>query len=105
MKSTYKLFGAYWDGMKAVKYDELHIDNSTNQSMEPISFQKLLSVQDETELANIITPYETNDEVAIGIDYWTESTNPVLRVFLEKRLGQMVAHLSEKYPAVHCVKV
>ena len=48
---------------------------------------------------------ETNNEVTIGIDYWTESANPVLRVFLEKRLGQMVAHLSEKYPAVYCVKV
>lgn len=105
MKSTYKLFGAYWDGMQAVKYDELHIDNSPIQSMEPISFQQLLSVQNETELSSIITPYETNNTITIGIDYWTESANPVLRVFLEKRLCQMVAHLSERFSAVRCVKV
>lgn len=104
MKSTYKLFGAYWDGMKAMEYDALHIESSTKQSMEPISFQKLLSVQDETELARIITPYNTDEDITIGIDYWTESANPVLQVFLEKRLGQMTAHLSEKYPAVNCVK-
>ncbi len=105
MKSTYKLFGAYWDGTKAVKYDELHIDNSTNQSMEPISFQKLLSVQDEADLARIIAPCNAHKDITIGIDYWTESENPVLQVFLEKRLEQMVAHLSEIFPAVHCVKV
>ncbi|MCR5457181.1 MAG: hypothetical protein K6F14_03800 [Clostridiales bacterium] len=105
MKSTYKLFGAYWDGMQAVKYDELHIYNSTNQSMEPISFQQLLSVQNETELSRIITPYETNNAITIGIDYRTESTNPILRVFLEKRLCQMIAHLSERFQSVRCVRV
>ena len=104
MKSTYKLFGAYWDGMKAVKYDELHIESSTKQPSELISFQKLLSVQDEADLAQIIELCDAHKGITIGIDYWTESANPVLRVFLEKRLGQMVAHLSEKYPAVHCVK-
>ena len=104
MKSTYKLFGVYWDGMKAVKYDELHIDNSTKQPSEIVSFQKLLSVQDEADLARIIAPCDAHKGITIGIDYWAESTNPILHVFLKKRLGQMVAHLSGKYPAVHCVK-
>ncbi len=105
MKSTYKLFGAYWDGMKSVKADVLQNDNSPVQESELISFQKLLSVQDETDLDRIVIPYNTDESVAIGIDYWTETANPVLQAFLEKRLGQMVSHLSEKFTAVHCVKM
>ena len=105
MKTTYKLFGTYWDGMKAVKYDEMQKDSHLTQPSELISFQTLLSVQDQADLDRIIALYEMNDEITIQVDYWTETSNPILRAFLEKRLGQMVAHLSEKYPAVHCVKV
>ena len=104
MKSTYKLFGIYWDGKKAVRFDILPKDSSPTQAPELISFRKLLSVQDEADFNQIITPYETNNEVTIGIDYWTESGNPILQEFLEKRLGQMVAHLLEKYPKVICVQ-
>ncbi|MCR5149702.1 MAG: hypothetical protein K6B52_00560 [Clostridiales bacterium] len=105
MKSTYKLFGAYWDGMKSVKVDVLQKDSSPVQPSELISFQKLLSVQDKTDLDRIVITYNKDESVAFGIDYWAETANPVLRDFLEKRLGQMVAHLSVKFPAVHCVKV
>lgn len=91
--------------MKGIRYDELHFENNPVQSSEPISFQKLLSVQNETDLDRIIASYETNNEIAIQIDYWTETSNPILHAFLEKRLGQMVAHLSEKYPTVHCVRI
>jgi len=59
VKSTYKLFGLYWDGMNAVKYNELQIDNSPIQT-ELISFQKLLSVQDETDFDRIIESHNTN---------------------------------------------
>ncbi|MBR1677204.1 MAG: hypothetical protein IJ706_07855 [Clostridia bacterium] len=105
MKPTYKLFGAYWDGMKAVRLDVLPKDSSPKQAPELISFRKLLSVQDEADLSRIIAPCDAHKGITIRIDYWTESGNPVLQLFLEKRLGQMVAHLSEKYPAVRCVKV
>ncbi len=105
MKSTYKRFGVYWDGMKAVKYDELQKDSHPTQPSEHISFQTLLSVQDQAGFDRIIAPYEMNDEITIQIDYWTDTSNSVLHAFLEKRLGQMVAHLSEKYPIVHCVRV
>lgn len=105
MKSTYKLFGTYWDGMKSVKVDVLQNDSHPIQPSELISFQTLLSVQDQSDLDHIIAPFEMNDEITIQIDYWTETSNPVLYTFLEKRLGQMVAHLSEIFPTVHCVKV
>lgn len=105
MKSTYKLFGTYWDGMKGMRYGELNFENNPVRSSESISFQKLLSVQNETDLDRIIASYEPNNEITIQIDYWTETSNPILHTFLEKRLGQMVAHLSEKYPTVRCVQV
>ncbi len=104
MKSTYKLLGAYWDGMKGMRYDELNYENNPLQSSESISFREMLSVQDEADLDRIIAPYETNNGVTIQIDYWTETSNPILHGFLEKRLGQMVAHLSDKYSTVRCVQ-
>lgn len=104
MKPTYKLFGAYWDGMNAVRCDVLPKNSNPIQPSELISFRKLLSVQNETDLARIIAPCDTHESITIGIDYRAESGNPVLQVFLRKRLGQMVAHLSEKYPEVNCVQ-
>lgn len=105
MKSTYKLFGVYWDGMKTMGNDELYIDSVVPKSSEFISFRKFLSIQNENDFDKIIAPYETNDDITIGIDYWIETSNPVLHAFLKKRLGQIVAHLSEKYQTVHCIKI
>ena len=105
MKSTYKLFGTYWDGRHSdnngiAKTVRLSSNNSLNNV---ISFKELLAVETQNDFDDIISSIELGFPVAIKVDYWPESSNPVLCAFLQKRLYQMIAHLSEFCPEVQCI--
>ena len=106
MKSTYKLFGAYWDGIRLNNDKKMAIAKAPAENLlnNVISFQKLLAVETQNDLDNATSSLEVGTPITIRVDYWPESSNLVLCLFLEKRLGQMVALLSEKYPKVQCIK-
>ena len=63
MKSTYKLFGTFWDGMSAVKPDHLHITRILFLNSDFISFKALLSVRDVTDYDNLIMPFQTSEQI------------------------------------------
>lgn len=105
MKTTYKLFGTYWDGMEHVKTTSINIVKTNNQEPNLISFKKLLSVQDEADYDSLVSPFREHKTVTVGIDYWTNSNNPVLSTFLKKRLSQMIFHLSKSFDDVLCIQV
>lgn len=105
MKTTYKLFGTYWDGMESTNSVNLKNIKPNNQGTDFISFQKLLSVGGEADYDSLVSPFREHKTVTVGIDYWTNSCNPVLRTFLEKRLSQMISHLSKSFDEVSCVRV
>ena len=102
MKTTYKLFGTYWDGMESIKNEDLNIGKTNDYRLPSVSFQQLLSVQNESEYDAIISPFKDYKTISIGIDYWTDSGNPVLCAFLRKRLCQMVSHLAKTFVEVRC---
>ena len=105
MKTTYKLFGTYWDGMESTNSVDLNTIKATNYDSDFISFQRLLSVQDATDYDSLISPFQGVKTVTVGVDYWTSSCNPVLSAFLKKRLSQMIFHLSNSFAEVRCVRV
>jgi hypothetical protein len=105
MKTTYKLFGTYWDGMESSNKVNLNTIKPNTQGSDFISFQKLLSVRDETDYDSLVLPFQEYKTVTVGIDYWTDSCNPVLRTFLEKRLSQIISHLSKSFDEISCVRV
>jgi hypothetical protein len=106
VKSTYKLFGAYWDGMllNDDQTSEIRIISTKEMPENIISFKELLTVESQNDFEDAISSLDVETPVAIRVDYWSESSNPVLCLFLEKRLGQMVARLSEIYPKVQCFR-
>ena len=103
MKSTYKLLGVYWDGMKSAPHEKVQTETCKQDSSDYVSFKELLTVQDKEDLDRITLPFGSDTEITIGIDYHAEKANSVMNTFLEKRLSQMVAHLSDKYSKVNCV--
>ena len=107
MKSTYKLFGTYWDGM-LLNDDEttaIRMISSDGLPANSISFKELLIVETQSDFEDATSSFDVETPVAIHIDYWPKSSNPVLCLFLKKRLGQMVAHLSEKFTEVQCFRI
>lgn len=105
MKSTYKLLGAYWDGMAVNDTDRICAGpkDATRYDANAISFKDLLSVQDEKELDKIIFTVPKTDTVTLCINYWNDE-NPVIRSFLEKRLDQIVSFLHIYFQNVYCVR-
>ena len=102
MKSTYQLFGAYWDGMGSCERGDIWSEKSrpADSGGNVVSFRDLLGVEKKDDLQKLLSSLDSRDPVRIRIDYRPESSNPVLRGFLEKRLRQMVFHLSEFFPIV-----
>jgi len=100
MKSTYKLFGTVWDGMKeeSALYSYDHMADNSNQNV--ISLEKLLTVNNAEEREKVLSAIDASDTVVLNLDIVCESRNPVIDAFLKKRFGQIVAFLSERYPLV-----
>ncbi len=105
MKSTYKLFGIYWDGMKALDSSALSIEAlHTDRIHNGVSLNKLLCVEKQEDLEELINPINNDEEIIIEMDYYVTSDNKIIHSFIEKRLCQIVYRLSEYFKRVRCVK-
>ena len=102
MKSTYKLYGSYWDGMSSFDYPELPKEKSfsDNPPTKNLSFVELLTVEDDYDYNSLTSSMVADDEISVTIDFWPVTSNPVLCSFLRKRLCQIAVRLSKQFREV-----
>jgi hypothetical protein len=107
MKSTYKLFGIFWDGKESEECLYPTLDSIEDDHSDDIilSFKKLLSVQDEGGFSALVPPDAENRSVLVTMDYWTDHPNPALIAFLEKRRRQIFSCLAHHFRNVYSIKV
>lgn len=94
MKTTYKLLGAFWDGLPEAELNSSK-SNSANTSIPCISFQSLLRVQNKENINELLSNVGEIKGVVIEIDYFFLNSNIVMEKFLNKRLKQMVYYLAD----------
>lgn len=104
MKSTYKLFGTFWDGITSTDSYRIELNNTFPEegTYQNISFKELLMVENEQEFFSLTNSLTKTDSVILTIDYWNKS-NQIVESFLEKRLSQAVTLLESKAESVMCV--
>lgn len=103
MKSSYKLFGLYWDGINVNNISFKMVENF-NEKCDYFSFKKLLCVKDNSDFVKLIDSIKKENIAVIEIDYWTSTTNKIIITFLNKRICQMIEKLSKYYKTIYCIK-
>ena len=103
MKSTYRLFGLFWDGKESDDhlYPSLGYITEDHRDDFIISFKELLSVRDEGDFSALIPADAENHSAIVKMDYWTIHPNPALTAFLEKRRQQIFSCLARHFRNVY----
>ena len=103
MKTTYELLGMFWDGK--ISADKINYSGEPSNELEnenKVLFSELMSVNNEDDYYSLISARKLDAPIVVFIDYWPEC-NRVISAFLDKRLRQIVAFLSNSFREVLCV--
>ena len=111
MKSTYKLFGTYWDHNKSIDYKDFKVIQG-NQGIDykqpfcifdiigdyrTINISELICVEGSLELDSICDKLRKHSRIAINIDYITHDSI-ISSKFYNKRIGQIYLFLQQALP-------
>ena len=112
MKSTYKLFGTYWDHRKSIYLDEIPIGQFRYRNdykypyclfdligeCRTISISELLSIEKDEEFISICCRLSRYKLIAIVLDYITNPASLISSEFFMKRMGQIYYSLQYALP-------
>ena len=108
MKSSYKLFGTFWDNLKTsttVSYlNDSAFINSINEDynlfdlngIRKVDITDILEIKNEVELEILLDKMKNYNSLLININYIPINRNRSLDNFYSKRINQIYAYLKEK---------
>ena len=112
MKSTYKLFGVFWEHKESGDIKACRVVQLTNgfdykmpfclfdlmDEYRTIGIKELLSVENETEFDYICSNLRNYTKIALLLDYATCYSSKVASIFYLKKLSQIYYALQTALP-------
>ena len=108
MKSSYKLFGTFWDKLKTsttVSYlNGSAFINSINEDynlfdlngIRKVDITDILEIKNEVELEILLDKMKNYNSLLININYLPTNKNRITDNFYSKRINQIYVYLKEK---------
>ena len=103
MKSTYKLLGAFWDGLPCEKASPVFTENISKENVPHLSLSRLLSFLSLEEVQNYLVNDGTNHSIIIDADFYPTCNNKIMNAFFSKRIRQVGTYLRQFYDEVYFV--
>ena len=106
MKSTYKLFGTYWDGMPSADMSEIKLIENPEvfKGCNSLSLKALFSVNNASDFDKTTQSIDPDIPVVLSIDYSSSKENPILNTFNNKRISQIIWRIQETFSEVYYTK-
>lgn len=112
MKSTYKLFGIYWDHKTGVDFEDIEVINGDRgvDYRQPfclfdvfgeyrfVNISELICVENALEFDTLCSKLRSFHRIAINIDFITCSNSISSSKFFKKRVCQIVFAMQQALP-------
>ncbi|MBR5181234.1 MAG: hypothetical protein IKW88_03175 [Clostridiales bacterium] len=112
MKSTYKLFGIYWDHKTSIDFDDCNVIQG-NEGIDykqqfclfdfvgeyrTINISELICIENSLEFDTICNKLRGFSRIAINIDFITSHNSILSSKFYKKRICQIIYALQNELP-------
>ncbi|MCF0217169.1 MAG: hypothetical protein HUK21_11965 [Fibrobacteraceae bacterium] len=111
MKSTYKLLGLFWDGRKDLEIPILEYTGETQirdykeeydlfdsrDYIRSVKVSELFRLDDGDKISSILDRLRFCSKVVIVLDCDIKNKNPVIRLFLSKRVSQCLKYVRDYF--------